>query len=119
MKQLLVLLLLLPLSAAADGVKTFSWTNATQHTDGTVYDAATQQAFTHVYCNGDDIVPVISAPGAIEAYVSPVLAVGSYSCYAKHEHVNGQFSDASAPVAFDVLPDLTPVPNAPSGFGVN
>ena len=105
-------------TAIADEVKTFTWTNATQHTDGTAYDPATQQAFTQVFCDGDDTVPAVTAVGAVET-ANQSFVPGTHSCYAKHVHVNGNSSDASNPTAFETPPPTPVTPLPPSGFGVN
>jgi len=73
------------------GPISFSWTNATQRTDGSVFDAATEQAEIRLYCNGD---LAFTSPGDANV-LDAIVAPGTYKCYATTVDTDGVESMAS------------------------
>lgn len=84
------LIVTVPLMA---GPISFSWTNAVERTDGTVFDPATEQAEVRLYCNGATS-PTFVSPGDANVLDS-VTAPGTYTCYATTVDVDGVESFAS------------------------
>ena len=75
------------------GPISFSWTNATTRTDGTVFDPATEQAEIRLYCNGD-ASPTFTSPGDANV-LDAIVAPGTYTCYATTVDTDGVESMAS------------------------
>jgi len=92
------------------GELNLSWTNPVERIDGTVFDAATEQAAIKIYCNGD--VPpnhtFISAGDATS--LSEIVPPGDYECYATAVDTDGQESFASNTITKTVEKAL---PNPP------
>lgn len=101
----------------------FSWTNPTQNTDGSAFDAATEQAETRLYCGVDPAgfvaerpgVPQTAATTAVITGAATSLTVdfmpGSYTCFATVLDVYGYESDPSNTVTktVDRFPPSPPV----------
>ena len=69
------------------GPISFGWTNATERTDGTVFDPATEQAEIRLYCNGDTDPTFVSLGDANALDV--ITAPGIYDCYATTVDTDG------------------------------
>ena len=94
--------------------KTFSWTNPTQNTDGSTFDAATEQAESRIYCGIDPAAFNSESPGSPQAETPTVVTPGAaqnavkdfppgdYSCFATVLSVFGYESDASKVTTFTV-----------------
>ncbi len=87
--------------------KDFTWTNPTQRVDGSDYPLS-EQAETRIYCDGD-ASPLIVITDGSEAATSDFI-IGNHSCYATSVDTDGQESDPSNTVTFDIIPAL---PSAP------
>lgn len=83
----------------------FTYTPATQYTDGTVMPAD-QIAETRLYCDG---VMVSSEAGADGGFIVD-LGIGTHTCYGTHVATNGQESAPSNSVTKIVLPSAAPEP---------
>lgn len=95
--------------------KTFTWTNPISNIDGTIYDAATQQAGSRIYCNVDPVAFVPETPTAPQAdtWVSVAqgadtqttedLSAGAYVCFATVIDINGNESDPSNTISFEIV----------------
>ena len=79
----------------------FTWTNPTQNTDGTLFDAATEQAEIRIYCNGD-ATPTFVSLGAATA-LNEITSPGTYTCFATAVNVEGTESGPSNTVTKVVL----------------
>jgi len=99
---LLVALGLIVAVPALAGMLSLSWTNPEQRTDGTAFDAATEQAEIRIYCNGDTS-PTFVSPGDADA-MDQITAASEYTCYATALDTDGQESDPSNTVTKTVLP---------------
>lgn len=89
--------------------KDFTWSNPTERVDATPFDAATEQAQVNIYCDGDT-VPTVSFPNGSVAGTHD-FSIGTHTCYATVVDTDGQESDASNTVVFDILPAR---PNPPT-----
>ncbi len=87
--------------------KDFTWSNPTFRTDGSAFDAATEQLETRLYCDGDAAIVIPNGPTSY----SGDFGIGSHTCYATAVDTDGQESDPSNDVTFDVLPAR---PNPPT-----
>lgn len=96
--------------------KDFTYDPATTYEDGTPLPLS-EIAETRLYCDGDDVNPKASQPGASGSFSGIVFAPGNHTCYATHVGTNGLESQPSNSVAFQVLPDVPP--NAPGNLTVN
>ena len=93
------------------GVKDFSWTNPTQNTDDSVFNPATDQRETRLYCtdtSDGSQVPVIVVPGAANAHTEG-FPTGEYQCYGTVVSNEGAESFPSNTVTFTIDP-LIPKP---------
>lgn len=79
----------------------FTYTPATEYTDGTPMPL-TQIAETKIYCNGN---LVDTEPGADGAFTVDLMP-GSYSCYGTHVDIFGRESDPSNTITKQVLPGM-------------
>lgn len=93
------------------GPISFSWINATQRIDGSVFDPGTEQAEIRLYCNGD-IAPTFTSPGDANV-LDAIVAPGIYTCYATTVDTNGVESMASNTVVkvVEAAPANPPVLN--------
>ena len=113
MRPLLLALLLLPLSALADQMKTFTWNAPTTHVDNSPL-LATQIAGYRLTC-------APAAPGLADIPATPLLLArsfppGSFTCTLATRHANGEISGPSNPTNFTVPPLR---PNPPTSFSVD
>ncbi len=88
---------------------TWSWTNATQREDGSIFDPATELAETQLYCDGDDVNSVAATAGADTAVIVE-QAIGRHDCYAVHVDIYGLTSARSAVKTKIVIPASPPGP---------
>lgn len=94
------------------GSKDFSWTNPTQNTDGSVFDAATELKEIRIYCTNTDtnvLEPMITSVGVATTYTAE-FSSGNYSCYATAVSIEDAESFASNTVTFTIDPLI---PNPP------
>lgn len=108
--------------------KNFSWTNPTQNTDGSVFDAATEQAESRIYCGDvsafvaespgqpNPLTPLIVTPGDAQTATRD-FAVGTYTCRATVVSTYGYESELSGSVTFTITPTVAPA--ALTDFTVN
>lgn len=109
-------------TVALAGTKYFAWTNPTQNTDGSVFNPATDQAETRIYCgisptafvaetptSPQTETPKVVSPGNSES-VSVEFLPGSYSCFATVVNVDGYESAPSNVTTFTIEPKI---PNPP------
>jgi len=75
------------------GSLNLEWTNAVERIDGTVFDAATEQAGIRIYCNGDTTPTFVSAGDSTS--LSEIVPPGDYECYATTVDMDGLESFAS------------------------
>lgn len=104
--------------------KNFSWTNPTMNVDGSLFDAATEQQETRIYCSNDiqtdfnnfvpetpgnpqALTPTLVVPGAATAAVRD-FTVGYYECFATVVSIYGYESDTSNLTQFDITPTIAP-----------
>ena len=103
----------------------YSWTNPTQNTDGSPFDAATEQAEVRLYCGVDPVAFVPETPSAVQSEsttaVSPGdatdlvvdLLPGTHVCFATVFDIYGYESGPSGTVTKIVerFPPSPPVLN--------
>lgn len=77
----------------------FSWTNATQRVDGSALPAS-EIAETRIYCDGQLVITVTDGSTA----ATYDFGVGEHRCVATHVDTDGQESDPSNEVVFQILP---------------
>ena len=92
---------------AGAGTISFTWTNATQNEDGTVFDAAAEQMEVRIYCNGDT-TPTFVSPGA-SAALDVITTPGTYTCVARAVNMEGTES-ADSNEATKVVLRSAPLP---------
>jgi|VirMetMinimDraft_7_1064189.scaffolds.fasta_scaffold02481_3 hypothetical protein len=92
---------------AGAGTISFTWTNATQNEDGTVFDPATEQMEVRIYCNGDT-TPTFVSPGA-SAALDVITTPGTYTCVARTVNMEGTES-ADSNEATKVVLRSAPLP---------
>lgn len=92
---------------AGAGTISFTWTNATQNEDGTVFDPATEQMEVRIYCNGDT-TPTFVSPGD-SAALDVITTPGTYTCVARTVNMEGTES-ADSNEATKVVLRSAPLP---------
>jgi hypothetical protein len=97
--------------AYADQVKTFTWVQPTQYTDGSSLPVAQIAGYTLACTPGTISVPVPTGTTFQRSFTP-----GNWSCNLSTRATNGQVSAPSGNVTFTVA---QPVPAAPSGFSVD
>lgn len=119
-------LIAVPLVLAA--VASVSWTNPVQNTDGSAYNAATEQLEVRLYCDVDPASFVPESPGNPQALTPDEIVsgdatgttfskspAGTYDCFATAVSIYGYESDPSNVAAVTFIPTVPP--NAITDFG--